>query len=190
MVTHLNELPMFVPVVFTCTVVLFGVIGFRVAYQYIRAGRPLEAHALWAQAYAVMFGILGFGYRRFFYAGYGTLPSPLTLRTAFIPRRSCGRGARCALRLLPPHRDQHGRRVGRRQGVPDVSSSIFYTLVAMGVVLLPALFYGPYHWYVAVAAGVGPRCPPSSAHRTPSGGRPSRVTKHARSARSAGHRTA
>ena len=70
------------------------------------------------------------------------------------------------------------------------SSSIFYTLVAMGVVLLPALFYGPYHWYVAVAAGVGPRCPPSSAHRTPSGGRPSRVTKHARSARSAGHRTA
>ena len=30
-------------------------------------------------------------------------------------------------------------------------SEVFFTLLAMGVILLPGLFYGPFHWYACLA---------------------------------------
>ena len=54
---------------FASTNVLFGAVGFIVAAFFIRRGSPLVAHSLWISAYVIMFGILGFGYKRFTYAG-------------------------------------------------------------------------------------------------------------------------
>jgi hypothetical protein len=55
--------------VFAASNVLLGVIGFCVAFSLIKQGKELLATSLWVWSYVVMIGILGFGYRRFLYAG-------------------------------------------------------------------------------------------------------------------------
>jgi len=57
------------PTIFAATNTTQGVLGFWLAYRCIKVGSPKAAHTLWISSYAIMFAILGFGYRRFLYAG-------------------------------------------------------------------------------------------------------------------------
>ena len=58
-----------IPCLFASTNILFGVLGFWLAWRLIRAGRPERVKWLWIGGYAGMLSILGIGYRRFLYAG-------------------------------------------------------------------------------------------------------------------------
>ncbi|MBI2889888.1 MAG: hypothetical protein HYY13_03785 [Nitrospirae bacterium] len=58
-----------IPCIFAATNILFGILGWRMAYGYIKKGQPGAVHRLYLFGYAMMFGILGFGWKRFFYSG-------------------------------------------------------------------------------------------------------------------------
>ncbi len=98
-----------VPCLFASTNIVFGVLGFWWAWRLIRAGRARDVHKLWIAGYAGMLSILGFGFRRFLYAGTS---------------------------------DDWKAGVEYPLGA-FFSSPVFYTLLAMAVVLLPAMLY-PY----------------------------------------------
>jgi hypothetical protein len=68
------------PCLFALTNVSQGILGFYLVYKAVQANRNFLAGilvivkvegsvALWAVNYVIMFGILGFGYQRFMYAG-------------------------------------------------------------------------------------------------------------------------
>lgn len=64
-----NDIPAILPTVFASTNVLFGLVGFYVADSFIRAGKLTNAHLSWILAYTGFAAILGFGYKRFLFAG-------------------------------------------------------------------------------------------------------------------------
>ncbi|MEM4407079.1 MAG: hypothetical protein QXS68_08570 [Candidatus Methanomethylicaceae archaeon] len=108
---------------FTMTNVTQGIIGFWVAYKFIRMGKLYWAHLLWVIGYFLMFFILvhgwdGMGYQRFFY--------------------SCswwGEGGKCTP-WLP----------GTYSVLKWAISPVALTLYAMGTVMLPLLFYWMATW--------------------------------------------
>jgi hypothetical protein len=53
------------PTVFSSTNVLFGVLGFYVAFRLIRRGELSNAHRSWIVAYSAFAAILGFGCKAF-----------------------------------------------------------------------------------------------------------------------------
>ena len=66
-----GELHPLLPFGFALTNVLLGFVGFLLAYRHVKRAHYYSAHTLWVRSYSIMFGILGFGYRRFLYAGTG-----------------------------------------------------------------------------------------------------------------------
>jgi len=111
---HYPSLHGIFPCIFALTNVLFGIGGFYMTWNLIR--KPKVNHflvtLLWTGSYSAMFGILGFGYRRFFYPGtyedwHSGKHFPLT---AFF------------------------------------QSEVFFTLIGMGIVLLPCYYYPLCAW--------------------------------------------
>jgi len=100
------------PLLFAFTNVAQGILGFYLVRKCIEKRYYLLATFLWTSAYAIMFGILGFGYKRFLYPGdaaqwnYGT-----------------------EFRL-----------------VDFFKSEIFFTLLIMGIFILPPLYYPLVSW--------------------------------------------
>ena len=62
-------IPAILPTILGFTNVFSGIVGFYTAWSYIDADNLQAAHTLWVRSYAIVFGILGFGYRRTLYAG-------------------------------------------------------------------------------------------------------------------------
>jgi len=136
-----EEIPAVVPTLFAFLNVFMGVLGFRTAYNRIRNGDIASAHRLWIQAYNAMFGILAFGYRRFFFAGYARGAPRMTGRS------TVGSGtARAAPSILPSSTGAEWAAGAPYELADFFTSEVFFTLLAMGLVLLPALFYGPLQW--------------------------------------------
>jgi hypothetical protein len=97
---------------FASTNMLFGILGFVSATYFIKQGKPLRAHTLWVINYVIMFGILGFGYRRFLYAG---------------TEEDWAAGVKYPLASF-------------------FECNVFYTLLGMGVVIIPGLYYPILLW--------------------------------------------
>ncbi len=109
---------------FTLTNLTQGILGFWIAYRFIRAGKLYAAHLMWALGYFLMFFILvhgwdGMGYQRFFYScswwGGGRECTPWTPGTYEVLRWV----------FLSP---------------------VAWTLYAMGLVMLPLLFFWLADW--------------------------------------------
>jgi hypothetical protein len=85
---------------FAASNVLLGVLGFKAAHYALRIGRVDTAHTLWVSAYAIMFGILGLGYRRFLYPGCAATAARISWASLTVSdvretgRRPSGRPAR------------------------------------------------------------------------------------------------
>lgn len=98
--------------VFAASNVLLGVIGFCIAFALIKQGKELFATSLWVWSYVVMIGILGFGYRRFLYAG-----------------------------------TEQEWAAGVPYDLLDwLGSPVFYTLLVMGVFVVPPLYWAFLFW--------------------------------------------
>jgi len=54
---------------FSSTNTFFGILGFVSAATLAKKDKLLLSHSIWVIGYVIMFGILGFGYRRFTFAG-------------------------------------------------------------------------------------------------------------------------
>lgn len=98
--------------VFASTNVLFGIIGFLVASFFIRRDQVLFANSIWMLGYVIMFGILGFGYKRFTYTGNA---------------KDWVSGKEFPIILF-------------------FQSPVFFTLLWMGVAIIPALYYPIITW--------------------------------------------
>jgi len=64
-----ESIPAILPTIFASTNVLLGLLGFWLAYHFIRRGRMTAAHMAWIVPYTAFAAILGLGYSRFLYAG-------------------------------------------------------------------------------------------------------------------------
>jgi len=98
-----------------------AILGFYIANSFVKAGRPAQAHSVWSYSYIAMFGVVGFGYRRFLYSSSGEewsqeqqihFTSPLEITV-----------------------------------IDFLWSNIFKTLVAMSCILFPALFGPQLKWF-------------------------------------------
>jgi len=135
------------PTLFAFTNVLLGVMGYTIAALFARRRWHFLMHFTWTSAYVAFAGILGCGYRRFFYPDYYDESPAGVAYTSFHSAKPY------------PH----------SQPLPVLeflSSHIFYTLLAMGVVILPAVYLPIYSWLKAGLAVPNPSALTTTAKRT------------------------
>jgi len=102
------------PCLFSFTNISQGILGYYLVYKSARYGNHFLSVSLWSVNYCIMFGILGFGYKRFMYAG--------TLEEW---------------------------RSGKTYPLVDFfDCEVFYTLLVMGLVIIPGLYYPLIKWPV------------------------------------------
>ena len=124
-----RDMPAIIPCLFAMTNILFGLLGFHLAYRLIKAGKAASANLLWLFGYGCMFTILGTGWRRFFYAG------------TFEDWHGAEVAAQQWFRFVP------GDLPEKVYPITDFfSCHIFYALLGMGVIIIPAVLYPYFMW--------------------------------------------
>lgn len=63
------HVPAFMPALLAFTSVFVGILGFWLAYHFIRSNNEEYAHYLWTASYVTLFGAMGFGHERLLYVG-------------------------------------------------------------------------------------------------------------------------
>ena len=98
--------------------------GFYIAHQYLKYNKYLQAQLIYIIPYMIMFTILGLGYDRFLF--------PFSYKE-YYQRSFNGYGKENAF-----------------DDIPSLESffncDVFYTLIKMGIILIPALYYPSFNW--------------------------------------------
>jgi len=119
--TTKDEMRPIIPTIFCFSNVFLAVCGFYLSHSFIKVGRPAQAHSVWAYSYIAMFTVMGFGYRRFLFAGNGDEWSQDQQTEYYAPLNEV---------------------------IFDfLFSNILKTLVAMGAIMLPALYGPQLKWF-------------------------------------------
>ncbi len=119
-----KNMPAVIPLIFATTNVLFSILGYWIAYKFVASGNRKAAHATWIFGWGMMVVILTMGWRRFIYAGTfedwnGNIPNWHSY-------------------IAEPL---------RQYALTDFfSSHIFWSLVAMGIIAVPAIFIPIIKW--------------------------------------------
>jgi len=119
--TTKDEMRPLLPTLFCFSNIFLAILGFYFNQNLIKQGKASQAHAVWFYAYVIMFSVIGFGYRRFLYTQSGEEWSQDMQTNYHAPLENV---------------------------IFDFFwSNILKTLVAMGVIILPALFGPQLKWY-------------------------------------------
>ena len=119
-----GKMPAIIPCLFALSNVVLGILGYRVAYGFIKRGKPALAHAAWGFGWGVSLLILLVGYQRFTYAGtFEDWHGPIEAWAAYSSE---------PLRAFPAS--------------DFLSSHIFIALLVMAIPFAPAYFIPLVRW--------------------------------------------